>query len=99
MIHHIFKKQSIFNIFGLYTKKQVSELEERINELWEATNHAASTIEVYANMHRYEANPDWEPPVYLRDGGYTMDKRLADIRRHSEILRQCGEEIKKVMFK
>lgn len=92
-------------MFDKFVKKVVdrslygSEKDRRIKELWFTMSHVLATIETYGHMADYEANPDWEPPVYLRDGEYTIDKRLADIRHNSDMIMKCAEDMRKVMFK
>lgn len=77
-----------------------SKKDRRIRELWNALNHAYSCMETYgAHMGDYEANLDWTPPPWLHDGEYTMEDRLKDIRRDSQEMKKCVEEIQKVMFK
>ena len=72
---------------------------DRSKELWDALNHIISTIEAYGYMDVYEGNPEWEPPVWLRDGDYTTEKRLQDIRYHSIQIRKAKNEVKKVLLK
>ena len=76
-----------------------NEKDKRIKELWDALNHVVATVKTYGYMDLYEANPEWQPPVYLRDGEYTTEKRLKDIRRHSIEIRKASHEAEGVLLK
>ena len=76
-----------------------SKKDQRIKELWDALNHAYSCMETYgSHLSEYEANLKWRPPQYFHKGEYTMEDRLEDVRWRSEKIRECAEEIRKVMF-
>ena len=73
--------------------------DQKIKELWDALNDAVCALDVYGHMDLYEANPEWEPPVYLRDGEYTVEQRLADIRYNSIKLREAHDKAIKILLK
>ena len=80
----------------LFNKK--NEKDKRIKELWDALNHLVSTVQAYGYMDLYEANTEWQPPEWLRDGEYTTEKRLKDIRYHSIMIREAASDAYKVLL-
>ena len=80
-------------------EKQVDEKTQRIRELWDALNEAHSYIMTYGLMHYSYADPDWEPPSWLRGcEEYTTEQRLKDIRHNCKKLEEVMKKINKVMF-
>ena len=73
--------------------------DRRIKELWLMLNEANAVIKTYGHFADNEANPDWMPPPWLRDGEYTMEKRLKDIRYHGRKLEELEKKIDEVLFK
>ena len=86
-------------MFKINISLHESRKDKRIKELWQMLNEANAVIKTYGHVADYEANPDWAPPPWLRDGEYTTEKRLKDIRYHGQKLEELEKKIDKVLFK
>ena len=72
--------------------------DKRIKDLWYALNRLVSVIDVYGNSIDHEADPEWIPPSWLRDGEYTIDMRLKDIRRNNQEIIDAENELRHLLF-
>lgn len=75
-----------------------SKKDREIYKLKRTIIHLVSTVDTYGHMDLYEANLEWKPRRYLRNGDYTMEDRLRDIRRNSIEIRTAAHEAQKVLY-
>ena len=75
-----------------------TEKDKRIKELQNALSHLIAAVKTYGYMDLYEGNPEWEAPVWLRDGEYTIEKRLKNVRYNSIQIREASHEAEKVLL-